>query len=75
MPCINPDGKVSETAKKILVSIGHGQNTPEQIAGDTAMPLWWVRSRLRELTQTELVTLNEGKYMINEKGKKLLSES
>lgn len=74
MPCIGPDGKITETGKKVLIAINAGMTSPEDIAKYTGMPLWWIRSRLRELTQFELVAQAGENFRITAKGLELVAK-
>jgi predicted transcriptional regulator len=49
-----------------------GLKSPEEIAKDTGLPLFRVRSGLRELTQAGLIVERAGKYEITDKGTALV---
>jgi len=68
MPCILPDGSVTPTAKKVL-AVASEAKSAEEIAQATGMPLYRVRSSVRELLEGGLLQEREGKYQITEKGK------
>jgi predicted transcriptional regulator len=68
MACVNPDGTVTESAKALLGSI-LDPLTPQEISQKVGQPLFKVRSSLREMTAAELVTEEDGKFTITEKGK------
>ena len=56
----------------MLRALKLGPGFPEEIAKDTELPLFRVRSRFRELTQAGLAKLEYDKYKITEKGEELL---
>jgi predicted transcriptional regulator len=72
MPCVNPDGTVSASAKAILTAL---QNiaSPEQVATETSLPLFRVRSGLRELAEAGLVQPSEGGFALTDEGRKRIS--
>ena len=72
MACISPDGKPTESGTKILRALESGLGTPEEIARKVELPLFRVRSGLRQLTQAGLASQNNNKYELTEKGAELL---
>jgi predicted transcriptional regulator len=72
MACISPDGKPTESGAKMLRALKSGLKSPEEIARDAGLPLFRVRSGLRELTQAGLATQKGDKYQLTEKGAALL---
>ena len=72
MACISPDGKPTESGAKMLRALQAGSGSPEEIARDTGLPLFRVRSGLRELTQAGLANQREDRYELSEKGAKLI---
>jgi predicted transcriptional regulator len=72
MACVNPDGKPTESGTKMLRAIKSGLDSPEKIAGNTGLPLFRVRSGLRELAQAGLAIEKDEKYGLTEKGTKLV---
>jgi len=68
MACVNPDGTVSESATAILKAI-QSPLTPEQIAQATSLPLFRIRSGLREMMEAELAVEREGYFEISSSGK------
>ena len=72
MACISPEGKPTESGTKMLRALKSALGTPEEIVKDTGLPLFRVRSGLRELKQAGLVTQNDDKYQLTEEGKRLL---
>ena len=72
MACISPDGKPTESGTKMLRALQAGLGSPEEIARDTGLPLFRVRSGLRELTQAGLAKQRDDRYELSEKGAKLI---
>lgn len=72
MACISPDGKPTKSGTKMLRALQVGLGTPEEIARDTGLPLFRVRSGLRELTQAGLANQKEDRYEVSEKGAELM---
>ena len=72
MACISPDGKPTGSGAKMLRALKSGLSSAEEIAKDTGLPLFRVRSGLRELTQAELVNQNNDKYKVTDKGAQLI---
>jgi len=68
MACISPDGKPTESGTKMLSALKSGLGSAEEIAKSTGLPLFRVRSGLRELTQAGLIVERAGKYEITDKG-------
>ena len=72
MACISPDGKPTESGTKMLRALESRPATPEEIASGAGLPLFRVRSGLRELTQAGLANLKDDKYELSPKGLELL---
>ncbi len=72
MACISPDGKPTESGAKMLRALKSGLGSAEEIAKDAELPLFRVRSGLRELTQAGLANQKGGKYEIADKGAELI---
>ena len=72
MACISPDGKPTESGAKMLRALNSGLGSPEEIAKDAELPLFRVRSGLRELTQAGLANQKGDKYEIADKGAELI---
>ncbi|MDD2666681.1 MAG: winged helix-turn-helix domain-containing protein [Methanocellales archaeon] len=71
MACISPDGKPTALGEKILEA-AKDPRTPEEIASTLKLPLFRVRSGLRDLVEAGYLKEEHGKYMITEKGLKAL---
>ena len=72
MACISSDGKPTESGIKLLRSLESGLRSPEEVAKYTGLPLFRVRSGLRELTGAELVTQKGEGYELSDKGDELI---
>jgi DNA-binding IclR family transcriptional regulator len=72
MACISPDGKPTESGTKMLRALKSGLGSAEEIAQATGLPLFRVRSGLRELVQAELVSQEGNRYEVNDKGAELI---
>jgi predicted transcriptional regulator len=70
MACINNDGTLSDSAKRLLGKL----TVPcaaEDLSQRMGQPLFRIRSSLREMEAAGLVQPIEGKFLITEAGKKL----
>ena len=72
MACISPDGKPTESGDKMLRALKSGLRSSEEIAKDAGLPLFRVRSGLRELAKAGLTNQKDDRYEITEKGKELV---
>jgi predicted transcriptional regulator len=72
MACVSPDGKPTESGSKMLRALQAGSKSPEEIATNTGLPLFRVRSGLRELVQAGLAAQKEDSYKLSEEGAKLI---
>lgn len=61
MACVNPDGTLTASAAAILQAV-QTPGTPQQVAETTGLPLFRVRSGLREMVDAQLVIEREGYY-------------
>jgi DNA-binding IclR family transcriptional regulator len=71
MACVNPDGTITASARAILAALARSA-TPEGIAAETNLPLFRVRSALRELVEAGLVAAGDAGYALTEDGRKRL---
>ena len=55
MACVNPDGTLSASGKALLQAVSRPA-TAEEVARTTGLPLFRVRSGLRELVSADLVS-------------------
>ena len=72
MACISPDGKPTESGIKMLRALKSGLGSPEEIAKDAGLPLFRVRSGLREMTQAGLANQKDNRYEITKKGEEMV---
>jgi DNA-binding IclR family transcriptional regulator len=73
MACISPDGKPSESGAKMLRALKAKAKScsAEEVAQKAGLPLFRVRSGLRELEQAGLVSQKDGSYQLSAKGTEL----
>ena len=75
MACIKPDGKPTRAGLSILSSLAGAALTPEEVSAQAALPLFRVRSGLRELADAGYV-VHEGYqvYALSTKGRAAIAE-
>ncbi len=73
MACISPDGRPTESGAKMLRALKSAPKSLEEIAKETGLALFRVRSGLRELAQAGLVNQRDNKYELSPKGVELVS--
>jgi DNA-binding IclR family transcriptional regulator len=56
----------------MLRALQAGLKSPEEVARETGLPLFKVRSGLRELSQAGLADQKEDRYKLSEKGAELI---
>lgn len=74
MACINPDGSLSWSAKLILEAMQE-PTTLEDVAKQVKLPLFRVRSSVREISGAGLVAEADGKYTTTEAGLERINKS
>ncbi|RPI26773.1 MAG: hypothetical protein EHM61_10675 [Acidobacteria bacterium] len=74
MACINNDGTLTESARRLLGKLTV-PTAPEELSKRIGQPVFRVRSSLREMEAAGLVQASEGKFLMTEAGKKLTAES
>ncbi|NQS89620.1 hypothetical protein HQ584_07525 [Patescibacteria group bacterium] len=67
MPCINPDGTLTSSAKKILSAL-LSPIALKEVVKSTELPLFRIRSSIREMLEAGLVKEKEGKYLVTKLG-------
>ena len=72
MPCANPDGTLVVTARRLLEA-ADPPGTAADIAGRTGLPLYRVRSGLRELLGAGLITEGDGAFFPTPAGRDRLA--
>lgn len=68
MACINAEGTLTESGQKMLTAL-QNPATPEEVAQATGLPLFRVRSGLRELAQAGFIAEVEGRYQLTDVGR------
>lgn len=69
MACVNADGTITATAKALLKTLEIPLSA-EEIAGRLGLPLFRIRSSLRELAVAGFVVIQGDKYRTSEEGKR-----
>jgi DNA-binding IclR family transcriptional regulator len=72
MPCVSADGKPTKSGIEMLSALKSGTSTPDALSGATGMPLFRVRSGLRQLVNAGFVEQVDDKYQLTAEGKKLV---
>jgi len=72
MPCIDPEGNVSENAKKILHALSEKPQGANELKDIVSKPIFIIRSTMRELISADLAIQEGDLYKITEIGKKKL---
>ncbi len=72
MACINPDGTLAPSAQSILAALRGGPAKAETLAQQAGLPLFRVRSSMRELVQAGLVTEQDSAYALTDAGRERL---
>lgn len=67
MACVNPDGSVTASAK-LMLDLLREPRTAEDAAAQAGMPLFKVRSSLREMVESGLVEMVGDQYRSTESG-------
>ena len=67
MACVNPDGTLTASATAILRAM-KSSVAPNQIAESTNLPLFRVRSGLREIVAAKMATEHDGLFEITSLG-------
>jgi len=68
MPCVKPDGTIEPMAQAILRAL-HTPRTAEGICEYLRLPLYRVRSTVRELLEAGLVAETDGVYGLTDSGR------
>jgi DNA-binding IclR family transcriptional regulator len=71
MACISPDGKPTESGAKMLRALKAKAGSAEEVAQKAGLPLFRVRSGLREFEQAGLAIPKGDKYELTAKGNEL----
>jgi len=68
MACINPDGTLTPSAQKILQALSSPVKL-EEVAKSTGLPLFRIRSNIREMLEAGLIEKKEGNYVVTKLGR------
>jgi len=71
MACISPDGKPSVSGAKMLRALKAKAGSAEEVSQKAGLPLFRVRSGLRELTQAGLVSQKGEQYQLSAKSSEM----
>lgn len=74
MACIALDGALTVSGRKVLAAFQAGR-TPEDVAAATDLPLFQIRSSLRELVASGLIESSAGGYRITANGRERLDRA
>jgi DNA-binding IclR family transcriptional regulator len=74
MACIKPDGKPTHAGLTILRSLEKGALPPEEVSRKTVLPLFRVRSGLRELADAGYVEMEDlTAYVLSTRGREVIA--
>ena len=68
MGCVNSDGSITDSARKMLTLLTNPL-TAEEAALNSGLPLFRIRSSLREMAEAGLVMSSGGKYATTDLGR------
>jgi predicted transcriptional regulator len=71
MACINPDGTLTPAAQAVITAL-KTSCTPAELSQVTSLPVYRIRSTIRELIEAGLVLEIAGKYQLTDSGMKRL---
>jgi len=72
MPCIDDSGNLSESGKALITALSKDSLDVKEISSRLGVPLFKVRSSIRELIEANLIEEENKKYILTEEGKKFL---
>lgn len=61
MACVTAEGTLTASGQRLVAAVAL-PSTPEEVAASTGLPLYRVRSGLRELAAAGLVTEDSGRF-------------
>ena len=67
MPCVWPDGSLSTSGRLLLASV-NPDSTADDVSAITGIPLYRVRSSLRQLLEAGFISEAGGRYRQTEEG-------
>lgn len=74
MACVNPDGTLTPSALAVLKAVKQAPQNAEALAAVVGLPLFRVRSSLRELREAGLLSEMDGMYSITPQGEEALTK-
>lgn len=73
MPCGKSESSLPQSEMQTFLNAVKGQSlTAEGISAETNLPIFKVRSNLRELVLLEYLEIKDDQYVLSHKGKSLL---
>jgi DNA-binding IclR family transcriptional regulator len=72
LPCVSADGKPTKSGIEMLSAMKGGASTPNALSGATEMPMFRVRSGLRQLVNAGLVKQVDDNYQLTPEGSKIV---
>lgn len=75
MACVNENGQITESAKKLLKTIGTNSLTVKEISENSSIPLFKVRSSLREMKSLDFVIEENEQYNLSSSAIELLEKN
>lgn len=73
MPCVKPDGTLEPMAQAIVRALSTSR-TAEGVCEHLRLPLYRVRSTLRELLEAGLVAERDGVYDLTDSGRRRVEQ-
>jgi predicted transcriptional regulator len=73
MPCVKPDGTLEPMAQAILRAL-RTSRTAEGVCDHLRLPLYRVRSTVRELVEAGLVAESDSVYVLTDSGRSRVEE-
>jgi hypothetical protein len=67
MACIQPDGHLTRCGEFVLLAMWKPA-TPEEVAHECGVPLFRIRSAMREFFNARLITKNGNRHVISAEG-------
>ena len=74
MACVNSSGEITASARQILIALREAVPL-SQVAGQTGLPLYRIRSAMRELSEAGLVAEEEGGWKSTKAGQKAVESA
>ncbi len=72
MPCIDDNGNLSDSGKALINALSKKSLDVKEISSQINVPLFKIRSSIRELIEANLIEESNDKYKLTEKGKTFL---